>query len=136
MGEYSKDIETCTLKAAKEQGLSINLWYLLSLAVHWMNDATAWAKDVLAGRNIYECLNDTGENSDITPAYSWKCPKCGLETSDALVPAGHVCHIADAKEEVKPSGGIPFGEVALQQEVKELKARGDIPCCERPAKDK
>ncbi len=91
-GSYSKDIETCLIEAGKEQGLSVNLWYLLSLAVHWMNDATAWAEDVLADRNIYELLNDGNENSDTTPAYLWKCSTCGLESNDPSVPAGHVCH--------------------------------------------
>ena len=52
VGEYSLDIETCLKTAGEKNGLSSNMWYLLSLACHWMNDIQLWAEDIIAGRNI------------------------------------------------------------------------------------
>lgn len=58
---YCKDSERCTMsrencliETCKEQGLSLNMWALLSLAMHWWNDIQQWAEDVLADKNIID----------------------------------------------------------------------------------
>lgn len=49
---YKKTIETCLMESCEKHGLSSNLWYLLSLAMHWWNDIQLWAEDILAGKDI------------------------------------------------------------------------------------
>ncbi len=49
--EYKHDIEFCLKTTCKNNGVSTNLWALLSLAMHWWNDIQLWAEDILAGRN-------------------------------------------------------------------------------------
>lgn len=58
-GEYKLDIETCLKTAGEKNGLSSNMWYLLSLAMHWWNDIQLWAENIIAGKNI--------ENEVLTP---------------------------------------------------------------------
>lgn len=55
-GYYAEDWETCFIIAARENKLSPNMWYLLHLANHWYNDIQQWAKDTLAGKNVYDQL--------------------------------------------------------------------------------
>ena len=55
-GEYIIGIEDCLIKACEEQGLSSNLWALLSLAMHWWNDIQLWAEDVLADRDVMDSV--------------------------------------------------------------------------------
>jgi len=63
-GEYKLRIEECLI-ATKQQGLSENLWCLLSLAMHWWNDIQLWAEDVLAGKNILEeCQHEHAKMKD------------------------------------------------------------------------
>lgn len=52
LGEYKLTIEECLIKVGKRRNLSPNLWYPLSLAMHWWNDLQLWAEDILAGRDI------------------------------------------------------------------------------------
>jgi len=48
---YARTLEGCLVIAGRRNGLSPNLWYLLTLAMVWWEDgydAKAWAKDILA----------------------------------------------------------------------------------------
>lgn len=65
MGEYKLTIEECLIATCKKHGLSENLWYLLSLAMHWWNDIQLWAEDVLASKNISEeCQKENAKMKD------------------------------------------------------------------------
>lgn len=60
-GKYKLTSEECLIAVCKKNGLSSNLWYLLSLATqatHWWNDVQLWAEDILAGKDI-----ETGKQS-------------------------------------------------------------------------
>jgi len=64
-GEYKLNIEDCLIATCKQQGLSENLWYLLSLAMYGWNDIQLWAEDVLAGKNILdECKKENVKMKD------------------------------------------------------------------------
>jgi len=52
ISHHELEIEECLIATCKKHGLSPNLWYLLSLAMHFWNDVQIWANDVLAGKNI------------------------------------------------------------------------------------
>jgi hypothetical protein len=62
--EYALSMEECLIEACKEQGLSENMWALLSLAVHWINDTQLWAEDVLARRRVIASVYVPGEGED------------------------------------------------------------------------
>lgn len=36
-GEYKRSMEDCLIEACKGNGLSVNMWALLSLAMHWLS---------------------------------------------------------------------------------------------------
>ena len=46
--QYRLAIEHCVEATCRNHGLSSNLWELLSLAIHWWNDAQLWAEEILA----------------------------------------------------------------------------------------
>lgn len=46
---YSLGFEECFKKACENNGLSSNLWALLSLANYWSNDIEEWAEAILRG---------------------------------------------------------------------------------------
>lgn len=46
-GCYKLEFDECFKIACKTNGLSSNLWSLLSLANHWLNDIQLWAEDIL-----------------------------------------------------------------------------------------
>lgn len=56
-GEYKRDMESCLIESCKKHELSLNLWALLNLSMHWYNDIQLWAEDVLAGRNILDQMH-------------------------------------------------------------------------------
>jgi len=56
IGTYKLQIEECLVASCKKNGLSENLWALLNLAMHWINDIQLWAEDILAGRNVKETM--------------------------------------------------------------------------------
>ena len=60
-GEYKRSIEECLIKAGKKNGLSPNLWALLSLAMLWWDDIQLWAEDILAGKDI-----ETGKLDEVS----------------------------------------------------------------------
>lgn len=65
-GEYSRSIEDCLIEAGKKNGLSDNMWALLNLAMHWVNDCQSWSEDVLAGKDILgECNKDAEEQKEL-----------------------------------------------------------------------
>lgn len=59
---YCKDSERCTmsiedclLQTCRTQGLSTNLWYVLTLSIHWWNDLRDWAEEILSGKDTCSC---------------------------------------------------------------------------------
>jgi hypothetical protein len=62
--EYALSMEECLIEACKDQGLSENMWALLSLAVRWINDTQLWAEDVLARRRVIASVYVPGEGED------------------------------------------------------------------------
>ena len=62
--EYTKDITDCLLETCKKYELTDNLWALLNLAMHWMNDIQCWADDIMAGKNILDECNREPMNDD------------------------------------------------------------------------
>lgn len=75
IGHYKRDMEECLIESCKKHGLSLNLWALLNLAMHWCNDIQLWAEDILAGRNVGEdtpcCDSPSKEKCD-------QCQEIGL----------------------------------------------------------
>lgn len=59
-GRYKIDMEQCLIDAGQKNGLSKNLWALLNLAMHWINDIQLWAEDILAGSDIKEDGHEDG----------------------------------------------------------------------------
>lgn len=74
-GEYKRDMEECLIEACKKQGLSLNLWALLNLAMHWWNDIQLWAEDVLAGRNVLDQMKILDTPCCDSPSKE-KCEQC------------------------------------------------------------
>lgn len=50
--KYARSMEDCLIEAGKKHDLSVNMWALLNLAMHWANDVQSWCEDVLAGKDI------------------------------------------------------------------------------------
>lgn len=72
---YSKDIETCLIETCKSNDLSVNLWSLLGLAMHWWNDIQLWAEDVLAGRLVSDSMISKGCTcTDLDQGFDFDCP--------------------------------------------------------------
>lgn len=67
--EYNLSMEHCLIEAGKKHNLTMNMWALLNLAMHWSNDIQCWADDVMAEKNILdECNKKTIMEGEIKDA--------------------------------------------------------------------
>lgn len=65
LGFYKLEFEDCFVLTCKKNGLSSNLWALLSLANDWFNDIQLWAEDVLAGRDVSNELENISDEEEV-----------------------------------------------------------------------
>ena len=57
IGEYKLQMEECLIISCKKHELSPNLWALLNLAMHWINDIQLWCVDILADKTVGPCCD-------------------------------------------------------------------------------
>lgn len=69
-GQYSKTMEECLLRTCAIHSLTGNMWALLNLAMHWVNDIQCWCDDIMAGRDVMD--------SYIKPEIDL-CPTCTFD---------------------------------------------------------
>lgn len=121
-GEYTKDLETCLIATCKQQSLSLNLWCLLNLAMHWHYDIKLWAEDVLAGKNILdECIK---ENAQIMAEQKTKGEMVDeLCANDNEKMAAELTAMNDALKNRDGMGKYRISET------------GEKPCCNLPSKE-
>lgn len=65
-GDYTVSWERCWQLACETHDLSNDLWFVLHLANHWLNDLGWWAEQILAGKSLEFNEIDTLDEPEFT----------------------------------------------------------------------